>query len=302
MNRREPHSAMNRRTFIQTTSATAAALASLPWTEVVAAEPPAWPIGCFNRAWTQWSYDEALDGIAAAGYKLTGLLSTHKGEAFTSSDATPEYLDGLKERIAKRGLAVNMTAIRFRPEAPLAENIDDLHKQIANAARLGIKFMLTFGVDNPKHYEDFYRLMADAAAVGEKKGVRIAMKPHGGSSGASEEILRCIEKVGHGNFTIWYDAGNIIYYTGKDPVKELEPVARYVTGFCAKDCPGPKGEVMSQFGTGKVDFKGVFSKLKSAGFKGPVMVEGVKVGANAAETTANALANRQFLEKVITAL
>jgi sugar phosphate isomerase/epimerase len=293
---------MNRRSFIQTTVAAAAALATAPLNGVLAAEIPAWPIGCFNRAWTKWSYDDALDGVAAAGYKLTGLLSTHKGEAFTSADATPEYLDDLKKRITKRGLAVNMTAIRFRPEAPLADNIADLHKQIANAARLGIKFMLTFGVDNPAQYESFYRLMADAAAEAEKHSVRIAMKPHGGSSGASEEILRCIEKVGHSNFTIWYDAGNIIYYTGKDPVKELEPVARYVTGFCAKDCPGPKGEVMSQFGTGKVDFKAVFAKLKSAGFNGPIMVEGVQVGATAEETTANARANLQFLEKVIAAI
>jgi sugar phosphate isomerase/epimerase len=290
---------MNRRSFIATTGAAAAALSIVPWTGAVAADPPAWPIGCFNRAWTKWSYDDALDGIAAAGYKLTGLLSIHKGEAFTSADATPEYLDGLKKRITQRGLAVNMTAIRFRPEAPLADNITDLHKQIADAARLGIKFMLSFGVDNPAHYEDFYRLMANAAAEAQKHGVHIAMKPHGGSSGASNEILRCLEKVGHANFTIWYDAGNIIYYTGKDPVKELEPVARYVTGFCAKDCPGPKGEVMSQFGTGKVDFKAVFAKLKSAGFNGPIMVEGVKVGATAEETTANARANREFLEKVI---
>jgi sugar phosphate isomerase/epimerase len=293
---------MNRRSFIQTTAAAAAALASAPLTGALGAESPAWPIGCFNRAWTKWSYDDALDGIAAAGYKVTGLLSGHKGESFTSADATPEYLDDLKRRLAQRGLAVNMTAIRFRPEAPLAENIADLRKQIANAARLGIKFMLTFGVDNAAHYENFYRLMADAAAEGEKHGIRIAMKPHGGSSGASEEILRCIEKVSHPNFTIWYDAGNIIYYTGKDPVKELEPVARYVTGFCAKDCPGPKGEVMSQFGTGKVDFKAVFAKLKSAGFNGPLMVEGVQVGATAEETTANARANRQFLEKVTAAI
>jgi hypothetical protein len=58
--------------------------------------------------------------IASAGYKLTGLLSTHRGEAFTSSAARPEYLDGLKKRIARRGLAVNLTAIRFRPDAALA--------------------------------------------------------------------------------------------------------------------------------------------------------------------------------------
>jgi sugar phosphate isomerase/epimerase len=290
---------MNRRTFIHAAAATGAVMANAPWTNVFAAEKPNWPIGCFNRPWTAWSYDEALGGIAAAGYKLTGLLSVHKGEAFTSSAATPEYLDGLKKRITQRGLAVIMTSVRFRPEAPLPDNIADLRKQIENAARLELKFMLTFGVDQPAHYENFYRLMADAAAQTEKRGLHLVLKPHGGGSGASEEILRCIEKVAHPNFKIWYDAGNIIYYTGKDPLTELQPIARYVTGFCAKDCPGPKGEVMAQFGTGKVDFKGVFSKLKAAGFEGPVMVEGVKVGATPEETTANAKANREFLERAM---
>lgn len=290
---------MNRRDFLQTATLSATALAASPFTNSFAAQPLQWPIGCFNRPWTQWSYDDALDGIAAAGYKLTGLLSTHRGEAFTSSAATPEYLDGLKRRIIQRGLSVNMTAIRFQPKAPLQDNIADLHKQIENAARLELSFMLTFGVDQPEHYEDFYRLMASAAPQAEKLGIQIALKPHGGGSGASEEILRCLDKVAHPNFKIWYDAGNIIYYTGKDPIAELEPIARHVTGFCAKDCPGPKGEVMSQFGTGKVDFKAVFTKLKAAGFKGPVMVEGVQVGVTADETTANARANRKFLEKVL---
>jgi sugar phosphate isomerase/epimerase len=291
---------MNRRTFLQTTSVGVSALATASWTDAAfAAGSPDWPIGCFNRAWTNWSYDDALDGIKEAGYKLTGLLSTHKGEVFTSAAATPEYLGALKKRIAQRGLSVNMTAIRLKPDVALAEGITDLRQQVENAARLELKFMLSFGVDKPEHYENFYRLMADAAALAEKHGIQIAMKPHGGSSGASEEILECVEKVGHANFKIWYDAGNIIYYTGKDPVTELEPIARHVTGFCAKDCPAPKGEVMSQFGTGKVDFKAVFTKLKTAGFHGPLMVEGVKVGTTAAETTANARANREFLEKVL---
>jgi sugar phosphate isomerase/epimerase len=290
---------MNRRTFLRTATVSATSLASLSLTSAFAAEKTSWPVGCFNRPWTKWSYDEALDGIVAAGYKLTGLLSAHKGEAFTSSVATPEYLDGLKKRIAQRGLTVNMTTIRFRPDAALDENIADVRQQIENAGRLELKFMLTFGVDKPAHYENFYRLMAEAAAQGEKRGLHIVLKPHGGGSGASEEILRCIDKVAHANFKIWYDAGNIIYYTGKDPLAELEPIARHVTGFCAKDCAAPKGEVMSQLGTGKVDFKAVFAKLKSVGFSGPIMVEGVKVGATAEETTANARANREFLEKAL---
>lgn len=293
---------MTRRTFIHTAALSTVALTAPNPLAAVTGPANMWPIGCFNRAWTRWSYDEALDAIKESGYKLTGLLSTHRGEAFTSAAATPEYLETLKKRIAQRGLEVNMTAIQFKPDAPLEESIANLRKQIENASRLELKYMLTFGVDKPAHYDTFYRLMATAAADAEKRGIHVVLKPHGGGSGASEEILRCLEKVAHPNFKIWYDAGNIIYYTGKDPVAELKPIAQHVTGLCAKDCPKPKGEVMSQFGTGKVDFRGVLAVLKSAGFNGPIMVEGIKVGATPAETTANARANREFLEKTLATL
>jgi sugar phosphate isomerase/epimerase len=72
-----------------------------------------------------------------------------------------------------------------------------------------------------------------------------------------------------------------------------------VTGFCAKDCGGIKGDVMIQFGTGKVDFKGVFQLLKNAGFQGPVMVEGVAPGDTPEAVAANARANREYLERAL---
>ena len=46
----------------------------------------------------------------------------------------------------------------------------------------------------------------------------------------------------------------------------------------------------------------MFAKLKGVGFNDPIMVEGVKVGATAEETTANARANREFLEKALAAI
>jgi L-ribulose-5-phosphate 3-epimerase UlaE len=56
--------------------------------------------------------------------------------------------------------------------------------------------------------------------------------------------------------------------------------------------------VMIQFGTGKVDFAGLYTLLKSSGFNGPTMIEGTAVGATLEETIANARANREFLEKI----
>ena len=294
-----------RREFIcesTTLLAGAALLADAP--SLLAAPAPAvnWPIGCFNRPWTKWTFDETLKAIKTSGYATTGLLTRTKTDPFIAADATPDYLDGLKRTLAASGLRANMGALRSRHDIPLEDTVKSLQKEIDNAAFLGLKYVMTFGIEDKAQFDHYFRSMARAAAYGAEKGVQVVMKPHGGSSGASDEIIAAMKQVGHPNFRIWYDAGNIIYYMGKDPVEELKPIVQYVTGFCAKDCAEPKSEVMIQFGTGRVDFASVFKVLKSAGFNGPIMVECCAVGDTPEATAANARANRQFLEQVLAAI
>ncbi len=305
-----PNHRVNRRQFLESATVAAGAAAFLPLNTALGAEPAKgvnWPIGCLERPWFEgkspWSYDTALDGIKAAGYKLMGLLrSSGKEEPLLGSSATPEYLASLKKRIAARGLAVNMGALRIGRDQTLDEQIKDIRKQIDNGKTVGVEFLLTFGASNAAQYEDYYKLMRDAAPYAQERGLKIVLKPHGGASGASEEILRCLEKIKHPNFKVWFDAGNIVFYTGKDPVEELKPIAEQVTGLCAKDCTGQKGSVTIQFGTGKVDFRAVYSVLKAAGFRGPSMVECTARGDTAETITANARQNREYLEKVFASL
>jgi len=291
---------LNRRRFLRVTSAaTLGAMAGCAGSASSKTLEQTWPVGCFNRPWTRWGYDATLGGIQTAGYHLTGLLTRSQADPLIGADATPDYLTALREKIPAHGLKANMGALRSRHDIPVADSIQEMHRQIDNAKFLGLEFILSFGVDKLAQYDHYYEVMAESAAYAQSKGLKLVLKPHGGGSGAAEEILRCVSKVGHPNFKIWYDAGNIIYYTGKDPLAELEPIVEYVTGFCAKDCDKPKGDVMSQFGSGKVDFLSIFKRLKKAGFNGPIMVEGVKVGATADETTANAKANREYLERIL---
>ncbi len=294
---------LSRRQFLAAAAGVAGTMLPLPATAAQAAVSR-WPIGCFNRPWTQWGYAAALDGVKEAGYAITGLLSAvpAKGEHLIGSAATPEYLATLKQQISARGLTANMGALRPKLTGPLTAALADTRQQITNAHTLGLEFVLTFGVNQPAQYGQYFKVMADAAAFAQERGIKLVMKPHGGGSGASEEILHALKAVGHPNFKIWYDAGNIIHYTGKDPVAELKPIVEHVTGFCAKDCGEQKGDVMIQFGAGKVDFAAVFRELKSAGFNGPIMVEGCKLGATPSATTANARANRRFLERVLASL
>jgi sugar phosphate isomerase/epimerase len=222
-------------------------------------------------------------------------------EPFLAPDSSEDYLAGLKKRVADSGLTATMGSLRGNFLSPVDDVIKQVRRQMDHAAALGVEWMLTFGVDKQSDYATYCKAMADGADYGQERGVKLVLKPHGGSSGASAEIIRCLNDVGRPNFKIWYDAGNIIYYTGKDPVEELKPVAQYVTGFCAKDCAAPNSDVMIQLGAGKVDFAGVYGELKKVGFHGPTFIE-CAGGKTYQQVTEGARANRIFLEKVFASL
>lgn len=248
-----------------------------------------------------WGLDAALKGMREAGYAVAGLLTPMPGEPFVGAAAGVIYRVELKRRIAASGLTATMGSLRLDFSLALPEGIQQVRRQIDHAQFLGLEWLLTFGADHEEDYANYYKMMADAADYAQERKIKLVLKPHGGGSGASEEILRCLKEVNRPNFKIWYDAGNIIYYTGKDPVEELKPIAGYVTGFCAKDCAHPKGDVMIQFGAGKVDFTAVYTELKKAGFNGPTFVE-CAGGKTFEEVTQSARANRLFLEKIFAAL
>ena len=308
---------VSRREFLKAGAIAAAATVTNILNPNLLAAGVSWPIGCFNRPWMQkfgshsqpistpqtanWGFDVALKGIKEAGFQTVGLLTPMPGEPFLAADASGEYLASLKKRISESGLTVTMGSVRGNFSAPVADVIQQVRRQIDHAASLNVEWMLTFGVDKDTDYATYCKAMADGADYGQERKVKLVLKPHGGSSGASAEIIRCLNDVGRPNFKIWYDAGNIIYYTGKDPVEEVKPIAQYVTGFCAKDCAAPNSDVMIQFGTGKVDFAGVYGELKKAGFEGPTFIE-CAGGKTYQEVTDGARANRIFLEKIFASL
>src|SRR5215470_16477130 len=188
---------MERREFLQRAIVGGTAVALGEWSAPALAAGVRWPVGCFNRPWTTWSFDETLKQIKAAGYQTTGLLTRTKDEPFIGADATPEYLAALERRIAASGLTANMGALRSRHNIPLDQSIEEVRKQIDNAAALKLSFVLSFGVDKPEEYDHFNRVMSDAAAYAQDKKIKLVMKPHGGSSGASGEIATVMKAVNH---------------------------------------------------------------------------------------------------------
>src|SRR5258708_24132662 len=175
---------MNRREFIRNVIVAGAATA-VPRSSDAAAKDIKWPIGCFNRPWAKWTFDQALKQIKAAGFKTVGLLTRTKDEPFIGADAVPQYLEALKGRIAASGLTANMGALRSRHDIELGDSIHEVRKQIDNAHFLSLKYVLSFGADKPEELEHYVKVMNDAAAYAQDKHIKLTMNPHGGISGSS---------------------------------------------------------------------------------------------------------------------
>src|SRR5690606_20722691 len=129
--------------------------------------------------------------------------------------------------------------------------------------------------------------------------VALTIKPHGGANATGGECRKLVESVGHRNLRIWYDPGNILFYSeGKlDPVDDVGSADGFIAGMSIKDFRPPK-EVLVTPGTGKVDFRRVLSRAKAGGFQqGPLVVECLDRGAPA-KVTAEAKRARLFLEEL----
>ncbi len=293
--------------------------------ERAAAAP--WPIGCHTRPFTGFRASQAanpdyvLDAVKAAGFEFADMIAagTPGGRGTPPVPPTAEAIVQLKQKLAARGLKSNIASLPTAPKGvAVPDAIASTRRLIENAHALGQKYALNLGVEEEERWVDWCKVLADAAAFGSERGIRVVVKHHHGLNNTSLDLLAWIKQVNHPNFGAFFDPGNVVYYTGKDPVRQLEIIGPHVAGVVAKDCSAPhfleravgdppfgsavagagNPEVMIQFGTGKVDFPAFFTKLKSFGFNGPVMIEGTEVGTTLEQTIANARANREFLEKI----
>jgi sugar phosphate isomerase/epimerase len=256
-------------------------------------EAPRWQIGCYTRPWAQYDYHVAFDGIAAAGFKYVGLMSTKsKTNLIVSLSTTPEEAAAIGAEAKQRGLEVISTwADQFS-----TEGTDGLKRLIENSAACGCPNLLLGGTDE-KHADAYYKIVAECCDYGAAKGVGLSVKPHGGSNANGAQCRKIIDRIGHKNFRLWYDPGNIFYYSdGKlDPVDDAAAVDGVVAGMSVKDFRPPK-EVEITPGTGKVNFAKVLARLQQGGFThGPLVVECLDRG-DLAHVNAEAVKARQFLE------
>ncbi len=298
---------LNRRAFLAETgklglaALAASSVQSSLSAETGGAKPQAaWQIGCYTRVFDQFEYPVALDAIAKAGFKYLGLMSTKAKPSVLVRTTTPiKDVEALHKEARKRGLKV----LSIYGEAPETDSLDDgirgLKQLVDDAAICECPNLMLAGTTNEKLYRLYYQTVAECCDYAAAKGVGLSIKPHGGQNATGPQCRKAIELVGKKNFRLWYDPGNVFYYSdGKlDPVEDAATVDGLVVGMSVKDFLPPK-EVLVNIGAGKVNVPTVFERLKQGGFThGPLIVECLAHG-TLESVKAEAKKARQFLEKL----
>jgi sugar phosphate isomerase/epimerase len=271
---------LKRRRFIKLASATV--LTGASGNLFCAKSPSNWQIGCYTRPWGEYDYRVALDGIAKAGFEYVGLMTTKsKSRLVISKDTTDDEAQQVANEIKQRNLKiVSVWAGNFSVNQSLDSGIADLKKMIRNCQIAGAPSLLIGGIGDQDYFGRYYKAVSECCDFAQELGVELALKPHGGLNATGPQCRDIVNKINHPNFRLWYDPGNIYYYSNGelDPVNDSPSVNGLVTGMCVKDYLHPKNVAVTP-GTGLVDFHKVFSNLINGGFKkGPLVIEVLKPG------------------------
>jgi sugar phosphate isomerase/epimerase len=271
--------------------------------ESVASAVKPWQIGCYTRAFDQFDYKVALDAIAEAGFSYVGIMTTNSKQWVMINPTTPSVeVQSMQAEAEKRGLKVLSVYGDFSASDPPSIAEEKLRFLIDHCATCKCPNLLLGGTSEEKLYQAYYGTVAKCCPYAAERGVSLSVKPHGGQNATGPQCRKAIELVGQKNFGLWYDPGNIFYYSdGKlDPVDDAATVDGLVAGMSVKDFQPPK-EVLVNPGSGKVNFPTVMARLKKGGFNGgPLLLECLERGP-LENVKASAKKARKFMEDLTTA-
>jgi L-ribulose-5-phosphate 3-epimerase len=233
-----------------------------------------------TNSYHSYSLEEALAGIAAAGFKSVELTSVPGWTEHVSRNSTDEQLGYVKDLLARHDL----TAVSFAGHSDLVSDAGaaEFRKALNIAKKLNIAYVTTStgGHDASssgsleEQREAFlknFRPLADEAAA---MGIVICLETHGGLLASGAISSQLVQDIDRPNVGINYDPGNVIFYGNVRPETDIVAAAPYVVHMHAKDQIGGVGVWnFPGAGTGEVDFKPIFAALDAVDFKGPVSVE-----------------------------
>ena len=229
------------------------------------------PLAGHTNTYHTYGLDDALEGIASAGYAHVELSAVPGWTEHVDLNGRDE----LRRRLDARGLTpVSLSA---HSDLTTREGLEHGIKAVRWAADFGIAIVNTAIGGHASQDEDeraFLQNVGELADVAEQAGVVVALEIHGEIMASGAKTLPLLERIGRDSIKVNYDTANVEFYSGELAVDDLERVAPLLAHVHLKDTTGGKGVWnFPALGAGTVDFARVLEILDGAGYSGPYSVE-----------------------------
>jgi L-ribulose-5-phosphate 3-epimerase len=230
------------------------------------------PLAGHTNSYHTYGFEEALDGIAGAGYKYVELSAVPGWTEHVDLDTPPA---DVRRLVNQHGLSA--VSLSGHSDLTTAEGLEHGIKAVRWAAEYGIPIMNTAvgGHQSADENESAFLANADKLAdAADRAGVVVALEIHGDIMASSDVTIPLLDKIGRDSIKVNYDTANVEFYSGQRATDDLPKITSRLAHVHFKDTVGGKGVWnFGAVGSGTVDFAGVLRILRDAGYDGPISVE-----------------------------
>jgi L-ribulose-5-phosphate 3-epimerase len=232
-------------------------------------------LGGHTNTYHTYSLEEALEGIAAAGYKFVELTGVRGWTEHVPLEADAKTLGGIQGMMNQLGLVA--ISLSGHSDLTTEDGLALALKALDICERMGIDIMNTAIGGHHSEQEDEEAFMgnihelADAAAA---RDIRLGIEIHGEITNSGKATIPVLDRIARKNVLINYDTANVEFYGGVKAVDDLPAALPKLVHCHLKDKRG-EGRVWDfpAIGEGHVDFKRVLDLMAQGGFSGPMSVE-----------------------------
>lgn len=228
-----------------------------------------------TNSYHTYGLDEALEGIAQAGFKYVELSAVRGWTEHVPLEATDAQLEEIQAKLDRWGLKAS--ALSGHSDLTTAAGVEDGKKAVDLCARLGLSLMNTAIGGHYSEDEDQASFMAyihELADYAAGRGVTLALEVHGDIMASGQLSIPLIQEINRDNVKINYDTANCVFYGGVEAVDDLSPVVPYLAHVHLKDTAGGEREWnFPAISEGRLDFDAILKLLEEEGYTGPFSVE-----------------------------
>ena len=211
------------------------------------------PLAGHTNSYHSYSHDEALQGIAEAGYSAVELSAVPGWTEHVDLDADQGEL-----RRQLEGYGLDPVSLSAHSDLTTAEGLAHGIKAVRWAAEYGIPIVNTAVGGHQSADENEAAFLSNIGAMAdeaEQAGIAIGLEIHGDIMASGAVTLPLLEKIGRDSVGINYDTANVVFYSGDTAVEDLPKVVDKLVHVHLKESRGGKGVWdFGEIGTGDVDF------------------------------------------------